>query len=418
MRDSDEQNHTKIDSSQGFLNPKGSKRTELEKNNGNKKNGGVNVTSQGKKIPKGDMLEYRIKRLLFHMGYFPKTNIFIKSSTDDSADPITDLDVYGISVLNNFSTKTLWADCKSGNVRVHERISWIKGVKEEVHIDEVLFVAPNVRTVVKQYAVNSNIRILDVNLIEKLEGNYNIAFDDWKGSWNPYEHLGYLNKLANINVPTSGLYKRIAKFISTDFWVLDCYSQLKKTITGIKELYMGYSVHTEPEVKKILKMAIYELITLLTLAVLTIVKETFYFKDEEKKEIIFNALSSGDIPNKKRKEIFDAAFKVAFSMIKRNKPDFEIPTEMPVINITPPNYAPVLFDLILRISKYPTQYSDLLRFIDLILMEYDLLSKPLDKEYLDKTFKNNDELIVGVKTILHFVCEITDIPRSFFMLLE
>ena len=48
-----------------------------------------------------------------------------------------------------------------------------------------------------------------------------------KGSWNPYEQLGYLNKLSNINVPTIGLYKKIAKFISTDFWVLDCYSQLK-----------------------------------------------------------------------------------------------------------------------------------------------------------------------------------------------
>ncbi|MGF9967065.1 hypothetical protein [Bacillus rhizoplanae] len=177
-------------------------------------------------------------------------------------------------------------------------------------------------------------------------------------------------------------------------------------------------MHSEPEENRIIKMAIYELITLLTLAVLTIVKETLYFKDEEKKEIILDALSSGDIPNKKRKEIFDAAFKYACSMIKRSKPDIEIPLEIPVINITPPNYASILFELILRINKYPTQYTDLLRFIDLILMEYELQSKPLDKLYLDKIFNNNDELIRGVKTIFHFICEITDIPRSFFMLLK
>ena len=83
--------------------------------------------------------------------------------------------------------------------------------------------------------------------------------------------------------------------------MLDCYSQLK-TITGIKDLYLGYGVHSDPEVKRIIKMAIYELITLLTSAVLTIVKETLYFKDEEKKEIIFDALSSGDIPNKNEKK--------------------------------------------------------------------------------------------------------------------
>ena len=59
------------------------------------------------------------------------------------------------------------------------------------------------------------------------------------------------------------------------FWVLDCYSQLK-TITGIKDLYLGYGVHSDPEVKRIIKMAIYELITLLTSAVLTIVKNTVF----------------------------------------------------------------------------------------------------------------------------------------------
>ena len=87
--------------------------------------------------------------------------------------------------------------------------------------------------------------------------------------------------------------------------MLDCYSQLK-TITGIKDLYLGYGVHSDPEVKRIIKMAIYELITLLTSAVLTIVKETLYFKDEEKKEIIFDALFRR-YPKQKRKEIFDAA---------------------------------------------------------------------------------------------------------------
>ena len=125
--------------------------------------------------------------------------------------------------------------------------------------------------------------------------------------------------------------------------MLDCYSQLKNNNWN-KRFVLGIWSSFDPEVKRIIKMAIYELITLLTSAVLTIVKETLYFKDEEKKEIIFDALSSGDIPNKKRKEIFDAAFRYAYSMIKRSKPDIEIPVEMPVINITPPNYAPILLN--------------------------------------------------------------------------
>lgn len=404
-----------IDSVKNNPMSEGFKSKDVKKSKNKEK---VKIPSSGVMVSKGNMLEYRIKRLLFHMGYFTKTNIFIKTSTDEDSDPITDLDVYGVSVLNNFTTKTLWADCKSGSVRVHDRISWIKGVKGEINIDDVLFVAPNVRTAVKQYAGNSNIRILDVNLITKLEENYNIVFDNWKGSWNPFEQLGYLNKLSNINVPTIGLYKRIAKFISTDFWVLDCYSQLKKTITAIKDLYFGYDLYSEAEEKKTLKWAIHELTTLLLLSVLTIAKETFYLKDEEKKEIIYEALSSGDIPNKKRKEIFDAAFKVAYGMLKRKIPDFSIPKDMPVININPPVYAGILYDLLLRISNNSNQYIDLLRFIDLVLMEYDLQSQPIEEDYIETIFNNKDDLIRGAKTFFHFVCEVTDIPRPFFKMLE
>lgn len=171
-------------------------------------------------IPPGILLEYRIKRLVFNLGYYPRMGIDLKTSYDEAADKITDLDVYGIYVHKDFTTKTLWADCKSGGVRIHDRLSWIKGVMGTIQINDVLLVAGGVRTSVKHHARKSGIQILDLNIIGKLEEDYGVKVDDWRGSWNPKNQFNKILNLSRVSIPTNDLYKKIAKFISSDYWVM------------------------------------------------------------------------------------------------------------------------------------------------------------------------------------------------------
>lgn len=368
-------------------------------------------------VSAGTSLEYRLKRLIYYMGYFPKVGIIMKTSQDETAVTITDLDVLGIYMHKDFTSKSIWVDCKSGRAKVHERISWIKGIMNTVQINDAIFVKGGVRTEVKQYARKYGIQILDLKIIEKLENTYNVAKEDWSGSWNPHTQHNQINSLSKMAVPTNEIYRKIANFISSDYWILDNYSRIKKIVTAIRELSSVLNMPIAEEQIKTTKWAINELVSLFLLTTFNICKELYYFSDSEKSETIYEALSAGDITIKKRKEIFDAAFRVAYSMVKSQIPEFTPPAKMPPINLNPPRYTEAFSDLVLRITSNPLDYYDLLRFIDYVLMEFDLQSQRIDHEKLKKMFTNYDDLIKGAKTYLHFICQVTGVPRSYFQLI-
>ena len=108
--------------------------------NKNLKDIDISENSMVKNVNKGELLEYQIKRLFFFMGYFPKTNIIIQTSSDEPYDTVTDLDVYGIYIHSDFSEKTIWSDCKSGAAQEINRVAWLTGIKEMIEVDDILFV--------------------------------------------------------------------------------------------------------------------------------------------------------------------------------------------------------------------------------------------------------------------------------------
>jgi hypothetical protein len=398
---------------------KETKDNHSKRNYKNKNKQGNSTPSQySHAIPQGNLLEYRIKRLVFKLGYYPRIGIDLKTSYDEAADKITDLDVYGIYVHKDFTAKTLWVDCKSGGVRIHDRLSWIKGVMSTIQTNDVILVAGGVRTSVKQHARKSGIQILDLNIIEKLEKDYGIKSDDWRGSWNPNTQFSKIITLSRISIPTNDQYKKIAKFISSDFWVMDSYPKAKKALTALRELSTAVSITLPEEQSNAIKWAIYELIVMFLLAVLTISKELYYFSDSEKKETIYEGLASGDVPNKKRAEIIDAAVRFAYNTFKSQVPDFKEPLKIPIINLNPPSYADSFFDLILRITNKPSYFFDILRFLDFVLMEYDLNNKPYNEDDLRSIFDNFENVLVGSKTLLHFICHTTNISRTIFSILK
>jgi len=374
-------------------------------------------TKQPSEVAKGYQLEYRIKRLAFFMGYFPKVGVELRTTYDNESDVITDLDVYGIYVHKDFTNKTLWADCKSGKVEVHRRLSWIKGIMTETEVSDVIFVAPKVRTSVKEFARKSGIQVLDQSVISKLEEHYGINDSDWRGSWNPTTQFDRINQLSRIKAPRVEANQKIAKFIASDYWVNDNYSKVKKSITALRDLSLLCELALPKEEKATIKWAVYELVGLFTLAILDVAREIYYFHDEEKKSTIQNGLISSDLSNRRRNEIFDTAVRVAYSFVKNQYPDISLPDKLPNINLTPPNYFEALNDLLLRITNNPIGYYDILRLFDFMLMEYDIQDKPVDEDELRTMFNNYDELTLGVKTILHFLCRVTHIPKSFFQIL-
>ena len=403
---------------------------EIKDNNENKNKGSeqISVFEISKKsssknnekvyISNGDLLEYRLKRLIYYMGYFPRVGVIIKAFNEEQADMITDLDVYGFYVHKNFASKTIWADCKSGQAKPLERISWILGVKSLAGIEDVVFVKRGVRITTKQFARKSGIQVLDLDMINKLESDYNIQSNDWRGSWNPYVQLEQLRIFQKINIPTNDIYKKIGSFISSNYWSFDNYTKIKKTITALKQLSEIEQYPLQQEQQKAVRWAIFELINLFVLATLNICKEVYYFTDKDKKDTLFEGLISGEISLKKRAEIVDVTYKIAYNIIRQQIPNFDVPIKIPNLGMEPPKYFEAFYNLVLRITNDPLNYFDILRFLDFVLMEYDLESKNIYEESIKKILPNYEELTVSAKTILHFICSITGLRRDIFQLLK
>lgn len=365
-------------------------------------------------LNKGVLLEYRIKRLFFAMGYYPKVGVIIKTSAEDEADVITDLDVYGVYIHKNFTSRRIWADCKAGKAKPLERISWIRGIRTSIKIDDVIFVKAGVRPSTKHYAKKSGILVLDLNMISKLEKDYEIKSNDWRGSWNPLIQYEQIRNMKKIVIYNGKDLKRIASFILSSYWITDEFARVKKTITGITQLGEILRLTTKKEEQMSIKWAIYELSSLFTLALLNICKGIYYLPENERNETLNDGFISGEITLSKRKEIIEATYKLANGLVKQQIPEFK-PIELDTnIGLKPPKYFNKIVDLFTRITNKPLEYFDVLRIMDFTFMQYDLQELNIDRVEISELFPNYSKSEVGVKTILHFICEVCGIPKNLF----
>lgn len=371
--------------------------------------------SKEKVITKGSLLEYRIQRLFFAMGYYTKTGIIVKSGPDAVADIITDLDVYGVYIHKNFTSKRIWADCKSGKAKPLERISWIKGIRSTIRIDDVIFVKSGVRTNTKQFAHRSGIMVLDESILSKLESDYEVDMNDWSGPWNPRTQENMLKTLRSIDKNTRGICSRSADFIESTYWSLDEYARLKKCITAIRELGVSIQLVQENFEYSILKWAIFQLIPMFALATLNVCRDLYFLADSEKISIIRDNLISSEIPISKRADIVNATYKMAQGIIQQQYPGTYMPSLDLSSSLTPPKYFEKFCDLILRITGNPNQYYDVLRLLDYSLQEYALTNTKIDESILERKIPNYRNAYVGEKTVLHFISDVCNIPRKFFV---
>lgn len=384
--------------------------TQGEQKDKNKKSG----------ISKGDNLEYRMKRLLFYMGYYAQNNVVLKTSSEHDAETITDIDVYGIYIHKDFRKKTVCVDCKSGGAKPLERILWLKGLKDLYNIDDILFVKSNVKKSIKEFARKNDIQVLEIQTIERLEKSYLSDTSLWKGSCNYSIDAGKLNELAQFNIPTSDDYKKVKEFISHGFWGLDNYGRLKKTITALKILASVPLDSLKENDNTLIRWATYKLVVFLALSVIDICRELYYYSDVEIKEIIKNKLVSGDIPINKRREILSGSYKLAYQILKTENPNITL--QQNTMDLAyfeqPPAYYDALIDLVFRIMNSPTKYYEVVRFMDYSLFEYDLNNRPYDNNELLQIFDDIEGKTTAAKMVMHFICQEVKVNKGIFEMLK
>lgn len=370
-----------------------------------------------KNFNKGEILEYRIKRLLFHMGYYAQTNVILKTSQELPNDIITDLDVYGYIFTSDFSKSITWVDCKSGNANVLKHIGWINGIKSQFNIDNTIFIKQGVRKNIKEYSRSLGIKVFDLSMLDTLEKNYGIEKNDWSGSYDITMQNKQLRNFTNIKTPDTSMYKNIANFMTSTYWSLDHFSRVKKSITGLKQLSKSISLPLREDEIISIKWAIYNLTSLFLLATIEICGDMYYFSDNDKRLLISEGLVSGTIPPAKRQELADMSHRVAVETIKQYIPDFNDSTLKKINPNLPPNYYEAYCDLIIRMTKDPLNWTKSLHVMDYFLMEYDLKKQVLPDGLFDKYVLDSDGMSHCIKTVFHFLIKTTFIPKELFSLL-
>lgn len=147
-------------------------------------------------------------------------------------------------------------------------------------------------------------------------------------------------------------------------------------------------------------------------------RDLYYIRDKERQIALYNGMVSGDISIKKRTELLQASLKLAFAVVKTQVPEFVPPNVDPFHLLNPPPYLEALENVIARVIHNPLDYYDILRFMDLALMEYDLQEKEYNNAELEKLFPHVEGSLRGMKTILHFICQVTNIQQSTYKVLN
>ncbi len=370
------------------------------------------LSNNSKEISKGESLEFRLKRLLYHMGYFTQTNVILKTAPQEPCDVITDLDVLGTLFLSDFSMQTTWVDCKSGKADILKHISWINGIKANSSISNAIFIKKGVRKTAKEYAQTLGIKVFDLNILEELEKKYKIEVNDWSGSYD-YKLLTKMPHVFNkIVTPGNKHYKNIFTFYSSSYWTMDSFTQIKKCISGIKQLFSYYILPITHDEKLSVKWMIFAFINLFLLSTYKICGQIFYYDKTNKKEILLDGLMSGSIPVSKQNEIRNISFNMAAEIIKQNVPDFDTTIFKQISVSSPPPYFEAYYNLLLKISENPLIWHDVLRQFDYYMLEYEFKNKRPDVS-MNIIFNDQDTKFC-FKTILYFIIDATGISKDMF----
>jgi|GEM_PF-2440753 len=365
------------------------------------------------RISEGEILEYRMQRLFFYLGYFTRRRITLKSYFYPEKSDITDLDIIGITFSNNFYPNVIIGECKSGaKESTIDRILWISGLRRYFSSNQAFIARKHISQKIKDFAREMNVLAFDYNRIFELEKDLGII-DDWMGSHdlNYYQPRlkGYYQRISQENK-----LSRIYWFIRSEFWYTNNSIRLKKLITASEILSKYNRLIVEAELREALKWLIYESAILFSVSVLYLCGEVFSLTSEERERYIDHKMMYGLVPPEETKKIIELAYKVVNAKV-REKTGEGLPRSEMLMEIPIPSFTSNLIELVERLLAKPKQAVEIPRFLDIALYEYCLKDKEVDEKVLKRIFPHDFNLILKLsKNILNFIIKNCNLAEEFF----
>lgn len=169
----------------------------------------------------------KMQKIFWSMGMWSRINIpIVIYETDNQRKKmkkhyLTDIDVYSENMQKDFSNERSIADCKSGsNVKIFERLFWIRGVKEYFGASQAYLVKKNISAKAKIFMPKLEIIGMDNETLFEFEKIYHI-------NSLPLYSEKYYNELDKIIQGYDNEYKKIFDYLMTRYWFTESNVSMK-----------------------------------------------------------------------------------------------------------------------------------------------------------------------------------------------
>ena len=183
-----------------------------------------------------------IQKIFWSMGMWARIDIPIVIYEDDSQKEkmkrhfLTDIDVYGENIQNDFSLYKSIADCKSGkNIKVFERLFWLRGVKDYFGASQAYLVKKNISNNAKIFLPRLEINGIDNDILTEFGKIYHTDS-------LPMFSEKYYSELEIIISNYRDEYKKIYDYLVTRYWFTESNISMRVLLTmlGKREFYKKF----------------------------------------------------------------------------------------------------------------------------------------------------------------------------------
>ena len=357
-------------------------------------------------IDAGIILEYRIKKLLFHQGYFSRNHLTLRSYFYPDTVDVTDIDVIGVRFASNFSPEKVICECKSGDSDgTVDRILWLAGLSKYFAASNSMIVRKAIPAKIKRFAQDVGIIPIDYARLIEIEKSNEIPAS-FLGS-SDYEYYESRIQKYYQNLKDDPHLSKIYWFLRSRFWYIENSAQVKQTITALKML----SANTKPEA---IRWLAYEASVLFSLSLVYLCRELYPLTEKERPEYINNLLITGVGSPEYSKSVLGAAYGLiaAAERDKKGKPSRIGHSD---IKIPPPEYSASLTNLVERMVQRPAVSVEVPRFLDYVCFEFLFKDRQIDEKIIGRLFPKETSFIAKMsKNVAKFITENAGISEDVY----
>ncbi len=153
------------------------------------------------------------------LGYVPLLNVpvTLPAGTNSRAGTdLTDADVLGFRFSPSGGVSRLLVDCKTASGRAVDRVLWVRGLQDVLHLEELYLFKKNIPESARWLAHELKVNCIDEAELHELDTR--LGLSRLKGPY--FDGMGYDSINALLTFPKASEYRALVQFLTTGIWTL------------------------------------------------------------------------------------------------------------------------------------------------------------------------------------------------------